>query len=256
MGTLGTHERQQLQEEQYQFPYHYLDLRVPEYDLFFHVEYVSYLNLVKERLAPFYGQLVLDVGCGDGRFCHEMRDENVRMIGVDISEKALRFARAFSPDFEFICTDVCEMSLSDTPDAVVLIETLEHIPPDQIPRFVARLARLVRVGGRLVVTVPSVHRPLIAKHFQHFTEESLRAVFEDDFEMIECVGYARRGLHWAIFARTRGLLRRLLIGWLDKSRSIRALFTLLKEHQVRHFGIGNPEECAGLVAVFERKVQE
>ena len=88
------------------------------------MEYVSRLRVVKDLLRPFVGQRVLDAGCGDGRFCFEIKDEDVDVTGIDYSERALAFAKAFSPEVEFSVQDLKDIKLEGQFDTIVLIETL------------------------------------------------------------------------------------------------------------------------------------
>lgn len=66
------------------------------------IPYLHRLEMVKQLLRPFSGQYVLDAGCGDGRLCYELRKENVQVMGVDMSERAISFAKAFNPDINFL----------------------------------------------------------------------------------------------------------------------------------------------------------
>ncbi len=59
-------------------------------------------------------------------------------------------------------------------DAVAMIAILEHIPPPNIPSVLEEAKRITKRGGRLIIRVPSEKQPLELKHYQHFTETSLR----------------------------------------------------------------------------------
>src|SRR5512133_2544198 len=100
-GERALSAEQQAQEDQYVFPYHYLDLVDDYRRLITNVPDLCVRELLVSLLVPFQGQTILDAGCGDGRFCYEMRLKNARIVGCDYSEAALRFAKAFSPQVEF-----------------------------------------------------------------------------------------------------------------------------------------------------------
>ena len=243
--------RQAIQEVGYEFPYHYLDLRSDEYRLILHVDYISRLQVVKELLFPFEGQKVLDAGCGDGRFCYELRNENVEIQGVDFSERALSFARAFSPGIEFSSQDLKDIKLAGQFDAVVFIETLEHIIPEEIPSVLEGLSQVLKLGGKLIVTVPSVNIPPVLKHYQHFTRESLHEALSGHFEIerifghskIRNVGLLTRLFYWRL---------RLLANWLFPFRRracVARLYDSLDTHYQKHLAVGQPADCYGLIAV-------
>ena len=75
-----------------------------------------------------------------------------------------------------------------------LVEVMEHVPPDALPEFITSAAQLLRPGGLMVITVPSVEKALIEKHFQHFDFSSIRAVLEQNFEKLEVRGFAREDM--------------------------------------------------------------
>jgi len=239
---------QQKQEAQYGFPYHYLDVGSDHHRLVIAIEYLSLLNRVKRELGPFRGQSVLDAGCGDGRFCYELRSEHVEVTGVDYSERALSFARAFNPDVRFYCQRLDSLDLGRKFDAITLIEVIEHIPPSLLPQVTARIASHLETGGRLVVTVPSKNLPLSPKHEQHFDEGSLRTVLEPSFVVESVAGYSRTGWERRLYL----LLRQagaLLYPPSVVFPKLRGYFGLLADFYERFGASGPPEICRGLVAV-------
>lgn len=181
-------KEQAIQEQRYFFPYHYLDLRSDEHRFFLHLEYLGYLRLVKKLIAPFNGQRILDAGCGDGRFCYEMSKENVHLTGVDFSAAAIAWAKLFNPGIDFYAQDLKDLDLPYSFDVICFIETLEHIIPEQIPSVLALLSSRLKPEGKLIITVPSTKMPLIPKHYQHFTVDSLTKALEGHFIVEEAHG--------------------------------------------------------------------
>src|SRR5689334_17662174 len=43
----------------------------------------------------------LDVGCGEGRFCRMLRDENIKTVGIDPTQELLATARELDPDGDY-----------------------------------------------------------------------------------------------------------------------------------------------------------
>jgi 2-polyprenyl-3-methyl-5-hydroxy-6-metoxy-1,4-benzoquinol methylase len=137
------HSNQKIQEEQYQFPYHY----IPQYqNQNFHqnfnfswgFEYLSYLNFLVDHLKHQPIKSLLDVGCGDGRFLHEI-NKNLKiqnLVGVDYSQKAIELANAINPNIQFVAGDIKDASLLKNKfECITLIETLEHIPLAETTSF-------------------------------------------------------------------------------------------------------------------------
>lgn len=101
------------------------------------------------------GDECLDVGCGDGGTAGVWLTNRVaRYIGVDISETALETARKRGLEVHSIA-DASELPFEDRSfDVAVCIEVLEHLFEPQ--RALAEIRRILRPGGRLIVTVPNV----------------------------------------------------------------------------------------------------
>ncbi len=162
-------EKFSIQEAEYEFPYHH----VPHFRggvpssirrLGWGLEYLCYQRVVADMVAELRPASVLDVGCGDGRFLG-LVDARIRK-GVDLSEVAVRFARAFHPEIEFAVADIAD--LTEQFDVVTSIETLEHIPDEGVTGFVRALAMRCRIGGHVLVSVPTTNVPVNRKHYRHY----------------------------------------------------------------------------------------
>ena len=184
---------QEIQEEQYAFPYHY----IPRNDkngfsiirsLRWGYEYMAYIEFVLSKLSHMQFDSLLDVGCGDGRFLYEIKKifPEKQLFGLDYSEKAIAFAKAFNPRVNFICGDITDNTLLRQKfDVITLIETVEHVPPDTLKTFLSGIAHRLNDDGVLLLTVPSKNIPLQKKHFQHFNQETLTQALPTYFSIAE-----------------------------------------------------------------------
>lgn len=179
---MNTLESQQIiQENAYEYPYHY----IPKWDgnsfsqthtLAWGYEYVSYLHFVLDKVSRMGFESVLDVGCGDGRFLFELaqRFPNKKLVGVDYSNRAIDYARVMAPHVEWLCDDIQNENIFPIKfDIITLIETLEHIPPGEIRAFLKGTHHYLAERGALIVTVPSKNIEVCKKHYQHFDLNSL-----------------------------------------------------------------------------------
>jgi len=114
---------------------------------------------------------LLDVGCGDGRLIQMIKDIVPYCSGIDLSERATAFAKAFNPNIDILCDDITNMTRVFS--WITLIEVLEHIPDHQINEFVGNISRLVQSDGRLLISVPTTNVQVNAKHFRHYDLEQL-----------------------------------------------------------------------------------
>lgn len=172
----------ELQRDQYKFPYHY----VPHLDengvgtrfrsAAWGLEYLCYQLHVQELILSRNPSSVLDVGCGDGFLVKLLKDKISRLVGVDLAAEAIAFARAFNPEVELHLKDAAD--LDEQFDVVTAVEVLEHIPDDETSHFLRGLASRTRVGGHVVLSVPTTVTPVEEKHYRHYTIELLQEELE------------------------------------------------------------------------------
>lgn len=181
----------ELQEDQYTFPYHHVPQVKDGY--ISHIRsrswafsYMALLLKIRENILDKNPSSVLDVGCGDGRLLG-LLPERIQRVGIDLSVRAIHFAKGFYPDIKFKRSDIKD--IKDSFDVVSAIEVLEHIPDSQLAEFVNNLGRVCKTGGHLILTVPSDNRPVAEKHFRHYSKKLLENHLEhldDQFFLEEC----------------------------------------------------------------------
>ena len=99
------------------------------------------------RRAGLSQPRILEVGCGTGWLSSKLVELG-SLSAIDLSPKAIEIARQRHVQATFIADDFFAHDFGSEPfDAIVCIETLFYVP-DQ-PRFVAKLAELLRPGGFL-----------------------------------------------------------------------------------------------------------
>jgi len=242
---------QQTQEDQYVFPYHYISLYLEEYRRLTHRHYLSLLDTARRLLGELAGIRVLDVGCGDGRFCYELLQGGATSVtGLDYSPRAIAFARAFNPRGRFEVADPRTWQPSEPMDAIACLEVIEHIPISEVHGFVRAVCAAGRPGSRLVVSVPSTNVPLPRKHYQHFTSKQLVELFSGLCQPEDIIGHLLAGNQWRRFERMRRLSLAL---WRLRSRlpPINALVEMT-ERQFRRIEFCDPDKARGIIALFRK----
>jgi SAM-dependent methyltransferase len=182
---------QKIQEDLYEFPYHHIPRFLNENFSAIRShrgahEYLGYVGFLISKIKKIPFSNLLDVGCGDGKLLFELSSQitDKKYFGIDFSERAILFARAFSPNIQFICGDITKENLEKC-DIITLIETLEHIQPNEVSTFLKAIHKNISKNGRLIITVPSINEPLSPKHYQHFDLELLRSILDPLFTITE-----------------------------------------------------------------------
>ena len=152
-----------------------------------------------ELAAPFVNQRILNVGAGSGRLSLDLPGS----ISVDIVHAKLRYMRRYNVN-PAVTASVFHLPFpDDTFDCVLCCEVVEHVPRDPSP--IAELVRVLRPGGRLVLSTPDYGTPIwpiveklyaaaqpkgyADEHITHYTEESL--IEEMRGYGLRCVGLNR-----------------------------------------------------------------
>jgi SAM-dependent methyltransferase len=145
------------------------------------------------------GDLVLDLGCGAGRHAYEAFRRGARVVPFDYDAAELKdvaaLLTAMAAERDAVGTatpvhgDATRLPFADDSfDRVIAAEVLEHIPADV--EAMAELARVLRPGGTIAVTVPAwlaervcwalsdeYHAPFVeGGHVRIYTERGVRSL--------------------------------------------------------------------------------
>ena len=116
-------------------------------------KYRPWLDDLTGRLRP--DSTVVDLGCGCGvPVALALTRAGHRVIGVDISAVQVARARELVPGAEFRCADLATVDFDEAGlDAVVCLYALIHVPVQQHPTVLGRIARWLAPGGELLCTL-------------------------------------------------------------------------------------------------------
>src|SRR4051812_39286855 len=146
------------------------DAIAPRYDLVnrvmtFRMD-VGWRRRAVRSLALDAGGVVLDLACGTGDLCQDLKTAGLRAVGVDLSIGMLEHARTAAP---LVQGDVLRLPVRDgSVDGVTCGFALRNFV--DLPPFFAELARVVRPGGRIaLLDVAEPQNPVLrAGHAVYF----------------------------------------------------------------------------------------
>lgn len=169
------HRLRWLQERRYRTPYHW------HYTRNNRLAYELRTEVVRELLGlPRPGgerPRLLDVGCGDARFLGEV-EAAVEAYGVDVSARALAHGRRMVPGALLVEGSAAALPFPDERfDLVTLLDVIEHVPDGEEPRVLAEARRVLRPGGRLVISTNTDRSAVEWKHYRHYDPDRFAALF-------------------------------------------------------------------------------
>jgi 2-polyprenyl-6-hydroxyphenyl methylase/3-demethylubiquinone-9 3-methyltransferase len=112
------------------------------------------LDYIARRGGGLEGKHALDVGCGGGILAEAMATAGAKVIGIDLSDKALSVARLHQLEsgvevgYRLISAETLAAEQPGSFDIVTCMELLEHVP--EPASTIAACATLVNPGGLVV----------------------------------------------------------------------------------------------------------
>lgn len=152
----------------------------------------------------------IKLGCGAGNYSVWLAQQGFEVTGIDISPTAIGFARNNAMDKSVECTFIVADVLGDLKDVegpfdfALDWELLHHIYPDDRPRYIASVSRLLRPGGRYLSLCFHDNDPQFSGTGKYRTtqigtvlyfssEEELRDLFSPYFTILELQAVTIRG---------------------------------------------------------------
>ena len=117
---------------------------------------IQWWRIAKVRPYIRNGSRVLDIGCADGALFRQLGDRLSGGVGVDPALE--RTVTTSDGRFRLIAGRLSRQQLmaEDAFDVVTMLAVAEHLPEEVIPGLRDDCAALLKPGGLLLITVPSV----------------------------------------------------------------------------------------------------
>lgn len=134
---------------------------------------------------------ILDFGCGIGDFLHYAQQKGCEVAGCDVSENARKIASE-KLNIQIVTPEEMFENNTEPFDVITMWHVLEHI--DDMKNIAAKLHKLIKPNGRLVVAVPNYksydakyYKQMwaaydVPRHLNHFCKQSVENVLSNCFK--------------------------------------------------------------------------
>lgn len=154
---------------------------------------------------------VVDYGAGPGFLTRELLNHGSNVVAVDISQESLAELKKKCPSVQTVFALETKSSiLSDSADAVVLAETIEHLTDEILDEVLSDIRRILRPSGALFITTPNEEDLAAAEvccpycggafhpvlHVRRFTSDGLKRVLEMHGFSVSHVKACSFGHYW------------------------------------------------------------
>jgi SAM-dependent methyltransferase len=155
------------------------------------------LDLLAEKVNGL--GTICDLGCGVGQVAGYLRSRGASACGIDLSEEMINQARLLNPNIEFhqgnmlALTDVAENYFG----GIAAFYSIIHIPRPSLVDALRELKRVLRPGGRLLLTFhigqKDIHlaewwnKPVSLDFYFFETEEMKDCLTKAGFELEEVI---------------------------------------------------------------------
>lgn len=110
-------------------------------------------DIEKFIISKYFKGKVLDIGCGCGRTTSYLDENGFKVIGFDITEEMIDYAKKKFPKIDFRVGDACKMDFKDNSFDVAFFSFngLDYIHPEK-KRFgaIKEIERVLKPGGLFV----------------------------------------------------------------------------------------------------------
>ncbi len=148
-----------------------------------HFWYKTIHNLILQNTKQ--GITLLDLGCGTGGVVNKIKHQFQTVVGMDISELSLSFAKGKNPDVSFIQSDLNDLKLDQKYSQITCIDVLEYIEDDN--SFIQKIHDALAENGTFILNVPA-YKWLLSYHDEKVGQQK-RYEKKEIVELLERNGF-------------------------------------------------------------------
>lgn len=115
-------------------------------------------SVVLDLAGDVEHKLMLDCGCGTGRFADLFEQRGARVVGMDTSENMIKIAKKKVPSAEFVIGDVFNMPFKERQfDILVCSQVLTHLHEYKKPLL--EMKRIIKENGTITIDIRNILWP-------------------------------------------------------------------------------------------------
>ncbi len=144
----------------------------------------------------------IDIGCGEGFYSIYLASKGFDVLGIDLSERAIQYAKENADRYEmtirFVAMDLNNLEqLNENIDFILEWSVMHHIMPPERQKYVEDVAQLLNERGKYLSACFSEHSPEVAGGGEKYkispvgtklyysSQSELRELFEPHFRIIQ-----------------------------------------------------------------------
>jgi len=153
-----------------------------------------YHPFVSALLPNLESKTILDVGCGRGIWGFLIKIQRSlkgsEFIGIDLNKNSIKFVKDHNIYTKAICADITKKLpfKEKSADFIICSEVIEHFDKKKGLALLAEFDRIIKPGGRIIVTTPNVwlNMPYVNALDKHYSLWSTKDFIDS--------GYSVRGI--------------------------------------------------------------
>lgn len=145
----------------------------------------------------------LEIGCGIGVISEFIAKNVNSVVGNDISEENIRFAKKTVKSTNFYCTDFFDFDTKEKFDLITLFDMLEHIPKRSHRDVFDQIYKLSSSNCFIAITIPDPHYlSFIRKHHPEKLQIVNESIYLEELNSIfsafnfEIIKYEKYGIDY------------------------------------------------------------
>ncbi len=121
-----------------------------------------YHPLIFDLIPDIENKTVVDCGCGKGIWGYLIRATRKvgtkgKLIGIDLNAQYLNHCKTHNVYHKVIKSSITSIPLPENSvDFLICSEVIEHLTPEEGEKFLFEVDRIMKPGGRAIITTPNV----------------------------------------------------------------------------------------------------